>query len=107
MISSPCLANNPILSRWDGISTPILEVRGSPSRHRALWSTTCSRQEMFAAFMPMWRTTTSASQRLCEKLGMRQEGVFKEFASFEKDGSGAPIFVNTIQYAILRKEWER
>lgn len=46
-----------------------------------------------------------ASQRLCERLGMRREGLFKEFVSFEKDGEGTPIFVNTMQYAILRKEW--
>lgn len=47
-----------------------------------------------------------ASQLLCERLGMRREGIFKEFVSFENDPSGNPIFVNTIQYAILRKEWE-
>lgn len=46
-----------------------------------------------------------ASQRLCEKLGMRQEGCFKEFVSFEKDAEGQPIFVNTLQYALLRNEW--
>lgn len=47
-----------------------------------------------------------ASQRLCEKLGMRQEGLFKEFVSFKKDDGGDPVFENTLQYAILRKEWE-
>lgn len=46
-----------------------------------------------------------ASQRLCERLGMRREGLFKEFTSFEKDDEGVPIFENTMQYAILRKEW--
>lgn len=46
-----------------------------------------------------------ASQRLCEKLGMRHEGTFKEFISFENDTCGRPIFVNTRQYAILHKEW--
>jgi RimJ/RimL family protein N-acetyltransferase len=46
-----------------------------------------------------------ASQRLCERLGMRREGLFKEFVSFEKDDEGTPIFANTMQYAILRKEW--
>ena len=46
-----------------------------------------------------------ASQRLCEKLGMRHEGTFKEFISFENDSYGRPVFVNTRQYAILRKEW--
>ena len=45
------------------------------------------------------------SQRLCEKLGMRKEGVFVEFVSFSKDEAGEPIYENTMQYAILRKEW--
>ncbi|MEJ2409984.1 MAG: GNAT family protein [Novosphingobium sp.] len=47
----------------------------------------------------------AASRRLCERLGMRQEGLFVEFVSFTTDASGAPIFENTMQYAILRKEW--
>ena len=45
------------------------------------------------------------SQRLCEKLGMRREGVFVEFVSFTKDDAGNPIYENTMQYAILRREW--
>ncbi len=49
--------------------------------------------------------TNVASQRLCERLGMRKEGLFVEFISFETDGDGQPIFENTMQYAILRKEW--
>ncbi|MGH2342850.1 GNAT family N-acetyltransferase [Segnochrobactraceae bacterium EtOH-i3] len=46
-----------------------------------------------------------ASQRLCERLGMRQEGLFREFISFVNDDQGVPIYENTLQYAILRKEW--
>ncbi len=49
--------------------------------------------------------TNMASQRLCERLGMRQEGVFKEFISFRNDDSGVPIYENTMQYALLRHEW--
>lgn len=45
------------------------------------------------------------SQRLCEKLGMRQEGLFVEFISFTADDAGNPIYENTMQYAILRREW--
>ena len=48
-----------------------------------------------------------ASQKLCEKLGMRQEGLFKEFVSFINDENGQPIYENTYQYAILKKEWKR
>lgn len=47
----------------------------------------------------------AASRRLCERLGMRREGVFKEFVSFTEDAEGAPLYENTMQYAILRKEW--
>ena len=46
------------------------------------------------------------SQRLCERLGMRREGVFVEFVSFVKDEKGEPIYETTIQYAILKKEWQ-
>lgn len=46
------------------------------------------------------------SQRLCERLGMRREGLFMEFISFKTNDDGAPIFENTMQYAILRKEWK-
>lgn len=49
--------------------------------------------------------TNTSSQRLCEKLGMRQEGLFREFISFRKDERGVPIYENTMQYAILRREW--
>ena len=46
------------------------------------------------------------SQRLCKKLGMRQEGLFREFVSFVNDEEGKPIYENTLQYAILKKEWD-
>lgn len=45
------------------------------------------------------------SQRLCEKLGMRKEGLFKEFVSFVNNPDGTPRYENTYQYAILKKEW--
>ena len=48
-----------------------------------------------------------SSQRLCEKLGMRREGLFREFVSFVSDPDGNPIYENTYQYAILKKEWEQ
>lgn len=46
-----------------------------------------------------------SSQHLCEKLGMRREGLFKEFVSFVNNPDGTPHYENTIQYAILKKEW--
>ena len=48
-----------------------------------------------------------SSQKLCEKLGMRREGMFMEFVSFINDENGFPIYENTIQYAILNREWSR
>ena len=48
-----------------------------------------------------------ASQKLCEKLGMRREGLYLEFISFVNDENGNPIYENTYQYAILKKEWEQ
>ena len=47
-----------------------------------------------------------ASQNLCKKLGMRQEGMFMEFVSFVNDTEGNPIYENTMQWAILKKEWD-
>lgn len=45
------------------------------------------------------------SQKLCEKLGMRKEGCFMEFISFTKYDDGTPKYENTLQYALLKKEW--
>lgn len=45
------------------------------------------------------------SQHLCEKLGLRREAQFMEFVSFVKDAGGNPVYEDTFQYAILKKEW--
>ena len=47
----------------------------------------------------------TSSQRLCERLGMRREGLFLEFISFVNNLDGTPHYENTFQYAILKKEW--
>lgn len=44
-------------------------------------------------------------QKVLEKLGFRQEGLYKEFVSFVNDVNGNPIYENTYEYAILKKEW--
>ncbi|MBB4123693.1 GNAT family protein [Martelella radicis] len=49
----------------------------------------------------------ASSRRLCEKLGMRVEGLFLEYVTFQNDSAGNPIYENTMQYAILRHEWDR
>lgn len=46
-----------------------------------------------------------ASARLCARMGMRREGVFREFVSFTTDARGEPIYEDTQQFALLRKEW--
>ena len=46
-------------------------------------------------------------KRLGEKLGMRREGMFLEFISFVNNPDGTPRYENTVQYAILKKEWDR
>ena len=46
-----------------------------------------------------------SSQHLCEKLGMRREGLFVEFIFFVNNPDGTPHYENTMQYAILKKEW--
>ena len=49
----------------------------------------------------------TSSQHLCEKLGMRREGLFLEFISFVNNEDGTPHYENTYQYAILKKEWDK
>lgn len=50
--------------------------------------------------------TNLHSQHLCERLGMRREGLFTEFVSFINNPDGTPLYENTMQYAILKREWE-
>ncbi|WP_244877421.1 GNAT family N-acetyltransferase [Aureimonas ureilytica] len=47
----------------------------------------------------------ASSRRLCERLGMRVEGTFVEFVTFTGDPDGMPVREDTMQYAILRREW--
>lgn len=47
-----------------------------------------------------------ASQKLCARLHMRQEGCFKEFVSFTHD-NGEEKYDDTFIFALLKKEWEQ
>ena len=38
-------------------------------------------------------------------VGMRREGLFMELVSFVNQSDGTPLYENTVQYAILKKEW--
>lgn len=46
-----------------------------------------------------------ASYTMCEKLGMKREGYFREFCYFLDDENGNPIYENSYQYSILKHEW--
>jgi len=46
------------------------------------------------------------SKHLCERLGMRFEGCFKEFITFINNPDGSPKYEDTCIYAILEKEWK-
>lgn len=43
------------------------------------------------------------SKRLCERLGMRREGCFKEFVTFVNNPDGSPKYEDTCVYAINRQ----
>lgn len=47
------------------------------------------------------------SIKLMERLGMRREGEFKQNVWFKKNADGNPIWQDTLQYAILKEEWEQ
>ncbi len=55
--------------------------------------------------MPIQRTNNTASQHLCEKLGMRREGLVPGVYIFCDNPDGTPRYENTYQYAILKREW--
>lgn len=49
--------------------------------------------------------TNQRSRTLCERLGMRMEGVFREFITFTDDPAGNPVYEDTMQFALLKGEW--
>ncbi len=57
-------------------------------------------------FSPCWMLN-ERYQKLLEKLGFRREGLYKEFVSFVNDEHGNPIYENTYEYAVLKKEWNQ
>ena len=46
------------------------------------------------------------SQKLCKRLGMRHEGLFLDYISFVKNADGTPKYEDTMQFALLKKEWD-
>ncbi len=45
------------------------------------------------------------SRHLCEKVGLRLEGLLRSFVSFVDDAAGNPVYENTLQLAVLKDEW--
>lgn len=45
------------------------------------------------------------SWRLLERLGMRKEGHHVESVFLRRDADGSPIWVDSLDYALLKKEW--
>lgn len=45
------------------------------------------------------------TQKGLEKLGFKQEKLFKNFISFISDSKGVPILENTFRYVLLKKDW--
>ena len=61
----------------------------------------------YSGSLEQWQWGEEMILRLCEKLGMRREGLFLEFISFVNNPDGTPRYENTYQYAILKKEWNK
>ena len=54
--------------------------------------------------IPMIRTCQAS---ICVSGSACGKRLFMEFVSFVKNSDGTPLYENTVQYAILKKEWER
>lgn len=84
-----------------------IRERATRLRLRTRLLTTCFRKRGARRLYVYTEDYNTSCQRLCEKLGMRQEGFFREFVTFVKEPDGSPKYENTLQYAILKKEWDR
>ena len=75
-----------------------------PQRRRRPWSIICSPTGRRAVSTPMSRTTIRRPSGSASGWGCGREGLFRDFISFVNDDAGQPIYVNTYQYALLRRE---
>ena len=83
----------------------IIEGKGYASEASRAYLTYLFNQKNARRINAYVEETNLRSQKLCERLGMRKEGCFKEFISFTQNPDGTPIYENTILYAMLKKEW--
>lgn len=45
------------------------------------------------------------SRKLLERLGMRREGLLLQNVYFKTDSEGEPVWLDTLEYAMLKAEW--
>lgn len=83
----------------------IIEGKGYASEAARAYLTHLFSQKNARRISAYVEETNLRSQKLCERLGMRKEGCFKEFISFTQNPDGTRMYENTILYAMLKKEW--
>ncbi|HEX3022354.1 MAG TPA: GNAT family protein, partial [Lachnospiraceae bacterium] len=54
----------------------------------------------------MCNPLNSASWKLMERLNMSREGLLLQNAYFKMDTNGDPLWFDTYEYGILKKEWQ-
>lgn len=92
------------LIMWGGISTNVLKAKDSlVKRQPDCWI--IFREAGARRIYGFVEDDNIRSKRLCERLGMRREGCFKEFVTFVNNPDGSPKYEDTCVYAILEKEW--
>ena len=76
-----------------------------PRPRRSSIATTSQPTGSLSEFYSYVDDYNARSRHLCEKLGMRREGLFRSFVSLVNDADGNPVYENTLQDAVLKQEW--
>ena len=93
------------LIMWGGISTNVLKAKDSLVKRQPDCWIIFFREAGARRIYGFVEDDNIRSKRLCERLGMRREGCFKEFVTFVNNPDGSPKYEDTCVYAILEKEW--
>lgn len=93
------------LIMWGGISTNVLKAKGFACEAATGLLDYLFREAGARRIYGFVEDDNIRSKRLCERLGMRREGCFKEFVTFVNNPDGSPKYEDTCVYAILEKEW--
>ena len=85
--------------------------------HRAYWHRgyaseaaravidTVFREGLAHRVIAMCNPENTASERLMQRLGMRKEGHLRQNLYFQTTPDGAPVWLDTVMYAVLKDEW--